>query len=329
MAHIDERTLEQLLNHKMSRLDIDVVLAHAAECRGCGHRLEEWRDHFEEIATLLPDPQASAQPMALPAAFVLVPDNPSPRHRFELTNLLWIAAVGMALVVGYAASRLQRQSSDGLVNSPMLGVDPMADTPQNLAMAKDSVATLPVDTAAQVADSADVDPPPARPVRTPPQDPPPAPARTATKSPAPAASLGASPPPDASVTMPGFRRVALGEASRRLDGGIRFLSNMNPDHVEVGPGSAVPGAQAQLEVVRVVYNAPDGSRILLDQQRIPADESGFRPINDAALENGDTLYGSSAQGVSVATWVDNDGYRMSLALRAAPDSLRRLIRRVR
>ena len=58
-------------------------------------------------------------------------------------------------------------------------------------------------------------------------------------------------------------------------------------------------------------------------------ESGFRPINDAALENGDTLYGSSAQGVSVATWVDDDGYRMSLVLRAAPDSLRKLIRRVR
>ena len=141
--------------------------------------------------------------------------------------------------------------------------------------------------------------------------------------------MGASPKPDASVTMPGFRRVALGEASRRLDGGIRFLSNLNPDHVELGPGSAVPGAQASLDVVRVVYNTPDGSRILLDQQRIPLDESGFRPINDAALENGDTLYGSSAQGVSVATWVDDDGYRMSLALRAPPDSLRKLIRRVR
>jgi hypothetical protein len=82
-------------------------------------------------------------------------------------------------------------------------------------------------------------------------------------------------------------------------------------------------------VVRVVYLARDGSRILLDQQRLPIDESGFRPINDAALENGDTLIGSSASGVSVATWVDNDGYRMSLALRASPDSLRSLVRRIR
>ncbi|HEY7029289.1 MAG TPA: hypothetical protein VH438_16860 [Gemmatimonadales bacterium] len=326
MAHIDERTLEQLLNHKMSRLDIDVVLAHAAECRGCGHRLEEWRDHFEEIATLLPDPQSSPQPMALPSAFVLVPDNPAPRHRFDLTNLLWIAAVALALIVGYSASRLQRNTTDGLATSP-IGVDPMAEAPQNLAMSRDSLASPSIDTAARIADSVKADTPTARPVK---QDSPPATQHTTPpKVAAPAASMGASPKPDASVTMPGFQRVALGEASRRLDGGIRFLSNLSPDHVEVGPGSAVPGAQASLDVVRVVYNIPDGSRILLDQQRIPLDESGFRPINDAALENGDTLFGSSAQGVSVATWVDDDGYRMSLALRAPPDSLRKLIRRVR
>jgi hypothetical protein len=332
MAHIDERTLEQLLNHKMSRLDIDVVLAHAAECRGCGHRLEEWRDHFEEIATLLPDPQSSPQPMALPAAFVLVPDNPAPRHRFDLTNLLWIAAVALALIVGYSASRLQRNSSDSLATSP-IGADPMAEAPQNLAMSKDSLASPSIDTNARTADtnartadSAKADTPSARPAQP---EPAPPPRTTTTKAPAPAASMGASPKPDASVTMPGFRRVALGEASRRLDGGVRFLTNLNPDHVELGPGSGVPGAQASLDVVRVVYNTPDGSRILLDQQRIPLDESGFRPINDAALENGDTLFGSSAQGVSVATWVDDDGYRMSLALRAAPDSLRKLIRRVR
>jgi hypothetical protein len=327
MAHIDERTLEQLLNHKMSRLDIDVVLAHAAECRGCGHRLEEWRDHFEEIATLLPDPQSSPQPMALPAAFVLVPDNPAPRRGFDLTNLLWIAAVALALIVGYSASRLQRNSSDSLATSPMMGVDPMAEAPQNLAMSRDSLASASIDTTTRTADSVKADTPSARPAKPQPEAPPPP--TTTTKAPAPAASMGASPKPDASVTMPGFRRVAVGEASRRLDGGVRFLTNLNPDHVELGPGSAVPGAQASLEVVRVVYNAPDGSRILLDQQRIPLDESGFRPINDAALENGDTLFGSSAQGVSVATWVDDDGYRMSLALRAAPDSLRKLIRRVR
>jgi hypothetical protein len=128
--------------------------------------------------------------------------------------------------------------------------------------------------------------------------------------------------------MPGFRRVPLGEAARRLDGDLRFLSNLTPDHVEIGPGTAVPGALASQEIVRVVYVGPDGSKILLDQQRIPVDASGYRPINDAALENGDTLLGSSPQGVSLGTWVDPDGYRMSVAAHASADSLKRLIQRV-
>jgi hypothetical protein len=317
MTHIDERTLERLLNHKMSTGDIDVVLSHAAECRNCGHRLEEWRDHFEEIATLIPETaEQNGGQMVLPSAFVLVPDNPSPRTRFELTNLLWVAAVALALIVGYSASRLQHRSSDGLGTSSMAGLEPLGESPQDPSAPNDSsrpVTELP----AATVDSA-------HPVE---QRPAPVPIRADT-TPAAPASLGASRPRETSVSMPGFRRSALGEASQHLGGGIRFLSNLTPDHVEIGPGSAVPGAQGQLDVVRVVYLSRDGSRILLDQQRIPIDESGFRPINDAALENGDTLIGSSAQGVSVATWVDDDGYRMSLAIKGSPDSLRRMVRRV-
>ena len=324
MTHIDERTLERLLNHKMSPGDIDVVLSHAAECRSCGHRLEEWRDHFEEIATLIPESnQASMGQMVLPSAFVLVPDNPSPRTRFEATNFLWVAAVALALVVGYSASRLQRHSTDGLGTSSMATLEPLGEAPRDPAPPSDSTPVVPV----RPADTVDSVPSPAVATRTEAQRPAPAPARDDT-TPAAPASLGASRPPDASVTMPGFRRSALVEASARLAGGIRFLSNLTPDHVEIGPGSAVPGAQGHLDVVRVVYVNRDGSRILLDQQRIPVDESGFREINDAALENGDTLIGSSAQGVSVATWVDDDGYRLSLAVHATPDSLRRMVRRV-
>lgn len=331
MTHIDERTLERLLNHKMSRSDIDVVLSHAAECRGCGHRLEEWRDHFEEIATLLPDPaHGNLAPIALPAAFVLVPDNPPPRTRFELTNLLWVAAVVLALVVGYSASRLRHTSSDGLGTSPLASFEPMVESPGATTLADDSGAPAPEKNSALPADSTPQapvtrDPAPVRQVverRDPPV------ARAPDTTAAAPASLGASRPAVAAVTMPGFRRSAVKEASQKLGGGVRYLSTMTPDHVEIGPGAAVPGAPGQLEVVRVVYLNRDGSRILLDQQRIPADESGFRPINDAALENGDTLIGSTTQGVSVATWVDDDGYRMSLALRASPDSLRRLVRRV-
>jgi hypothetical protein len=98
--------------------------------------------------------------------------------------------------------------------------------------------------------------------------------------------------------------------------------------VEIGPASAVPGAQRGLDVVRVVYRAPNGGRILVDQQLIPADSSGFRPIDDPALENGETAYGTSSTGVSVATWLDEEGYRISVVVQAPVDSLKRLVQRV-
>jgi hypothetical protein len=106
---------------------------------------------------------------------------------------------------------------------------------------------------------------------------------------------------------------------------LRLLGELDPDHIEVGPASAVPGAQSGLDVIRIVYRAPDGRRILLDQQLIPADSSGFRPIEDPTLESGATAYGTSPGGVTVATWLDEAGYRISLALHAPLDSLKRLV----
>jgi hypothetical protein len=128
--------------------------------------------------------------------------------------------------------------------------------------------------------------------------------------------------------MPQFRRVAVSDAARRLAGELRTIRGLSLDHVEVGPGTAVPGADQNLPVVRVVYQTTEGYPILLDQQRIPADASGFRPINESALESGDTLLGTSSSGVSVATWIDDDGYRMSLVLLGSTDSVRKVIRRV-
>jgi hypothetical protein len=100
------------------------------------------------------------------------------------------------------------------------------------------------------------------------------------------------------------------------------------DHIEVGPASAVPGALPRAAVVRVVYPAPDGSRMLLDQQRIPADSNGFRPMDEPGLENGHVNYGTSPTGLSVATWVDDDGYRLSLAMQGTIDDLKRIVKQV-
>jgi hypothetical protein len=126
-----------------------------------------------------------------------------------------------------------------------------------------------------------------------------------------------------------FRRVTLFEASQKLGGKVRLIQGLTADHIELGPSSAVPGSQHGLDVVRVVYSAPNGGRILLDQQLIPADSSGFRPLDDPTLESGETAFGTAPNGVSVGTWLDNDGYKMSLVARASADSLRRLVPLVR
>ena len=134
----------------------------------------------------------------------------------------------------------------------------------------------------------------------------------------------AEPPPPIPVS-PSFRNVPATEATRRLGGALRLLQGIDADHIEVGPAAAVPGAQAGLTVVRVVYRTPDGGRMLLDQQLIPADSSGFRPIDDPTLEHGETAFGTAPNGVSVATWVDEGGYRISLVAQAPIDSLKRLV----
>jgi hypothetical protein len=124
---------------------------------------------------------------------------------------------------------------------------------------------------------------------------------------------------------PQFRSIRLADAAQRLGGPVRVIPGLKVDHVEIGPASAVPGAQSGLDVVRVVYRTGDNAgRILLDQQLIPADSSGFRPIEDQTLESGETAFGTSDSGVSVATWLDEEGYRISLAMRAPLDSLKRL-----
>jgi hypothetical protein len=61
---------------------------------------------------------------------------------------------------------------------------------------------------------------------------------------------------------------------------------------------------------------------------IPADSTGFRPVDDASLESGAVTYGSTPSGVSVATWLDKDGYRMSLAMQGPVDLLKQLVGRV-
>jgi len=338
MFHLSEDTLEKLVSGSATSSEVQRIRRHVGDCRACARRLEEWRDNFAEVDETFPELTLMDEPSTTvtPGGLVIVPSS-VPQRRFELdfANILWVVALLMALLVGYGASRL-RSSNDGL---SALG-------PGDGAMVRSSA--LPDSAASAAAARATPQQSPATdpPARRPADPPDPAPSRPATgivEQPARAASPALTPasePPasrepspaengsDVVAVSPNFQSVRVSEAARRLGGRIRLLSGLEPDHIEVGPSAAVPGAQSGLDVVRVVYRTPDGGRILLDQQLIPRDSSGFRPIDDPTLETGETAYGTAPNGVSVATWLDEEGYRISLVIQAPVDSLRKLVQRV-
>ncbi len=328
MFHLNDRLLEKLIDGSASGSEVHRIRNHTESCRACARRLEEWRDNYQELDQHFPELATESGPAATvtPGGLVLMPSVEEPRRRWELelSTLLWIATVLMALLVGYGASRL-RQPNEGMAvaNRGTTQAPPPAPRPPAAGLAAGGAAAVP----------------PIEPVPQPTATstrPNPVPAATASPSrPTPPRASPSSAPASAPTTepkpltvSPRFRAVGAREASLRLGGRLRMVAGLEPDHIEVGPATAVPGAQAGLDVVRVVYRTADGGRILVDQQLIPADSSGFRPIDDPTLESGETAYGTSPTGVSVATWLDEEGYRISVVAQAPVDSLKRLVQRV-
>ncbi|HEY7683131.1 MAG TPA: hypothetical protein VH879_10845 [Gemmatimonadales bacterium] len=322
MAHLTDRDLQQLIVGAASTVDVQRIRRHVEECRPCARRLEEWRDNFSEVEERFPELGLEAGPAATVTSdgLVLLPRGET-RRRFEpdLTSVLWVGAVAMALLVGYGVTHMSRAKGGTAVavnEAPV--ITPAAVNP----------APMPAQSV-----------PAARPVRdshpvAAPTAPPPQPNRPPVSG---AVSAGAAaqsptrsqPSAESEAVSPKFKRIGLGEAARRLGGPVRLLQGLDPDHVEIGAASAVPGAQSKLPVVRVVYRAPGGGRITLDQQLIPEDSSGFRSIEDPTLESGQTAYGTTAAGANRATWLDDEGYCLSLATQAPLDSLKRLVELVR
>lgn len=324
MFHLTDRLLAKLIDGSASSSDLQRIRRHIDECRACARRLEEWRDNFSEVDERFPELSIDAGPLATvtPGGLVMLPGAERPKRALpDLTTLLWIGAVLMALLVGYGASRL-RQPSDGMALASMEQARG-AQRPAPVTSAAGKPAPPP-DTRDRPATPTQTVPAPV--VSPPATDPV---ARTAAPAPDPARAATRPEPNSAPVPVsPRFRAIQRDEAARRLGGPLRSVDGLRIDHIEVGPASAVPGAQSGLDVVRVVYRAPDGGRLLLDQQRIPADSDGMRSIEDPTLESGETAYGSSPEGVSVATWLDEDGYRISLVAKTPLDSLKQLARRV-
>lgn len=348
MFHLDERVLEKLVTGAASGNEAARYSRHAAGCRQCSRQLEEWRDNFPEIDEIYPwlgetdGSVATVTPMGM---MVSPGSNSWTLPRIDAANALWIIALLMAVLVGFGAHRM-RKSDAGLGLStavrrpppasagngagavvppaPQPGASPEAKNPDPPKDASDTRAPV-VRPAAPVADrrtalvgSTDkaVAPTPRKRGESLPESE----SRPTSSAPTASSSLPVS---------PNFTRLTMAEAQGKLGGKVRLIDGLIADHIEVGPSSAVPGSQPGLDVVRVVYKGANGGRILLDQQLIPADASGLRPLDDPALESGETAFGTAPNGVSVGTWLDNDGYRMSLVARASVDSLRRLVPLIR
>jgi hypothetical protein len=345
MFHLNERMLEKLVSGSAPVSDVERIRHHVRECRACARRLEEWRDAYAEVDYAYPELAQTDTATTLTAGGLVVVPVDEPRWRLplpqlNLANVLWIVALLMALVVGYGANRL-RSANDGFeavasarVRSPRPEKGNGAGVPIPLAAPGDSlVRVVPKNSAGTPAviitadDSADegvASPAPPRSKSYKPETPKNIPRSTPART----VDTRADPPPPVPVS-PSFRNVLATEASRRLGGALRLMRGLDLDHIEVGPAAAVPGAMSGLAVVRVVYRTPDGGRMLLDQQLIPADSAGFHPIDDPTLENGQTAFGTAPNGVSVATWVDEEGYRISLVAQAPVDSLKQLVQLVR
>lgn len=327
MFHLNDRLLEKLIDGSASGSEVNRIRSHTESCRACARRLEEWRDNYQELDQHFPELATESGPAATvtPGGLVLMPSVEEPKRRWELelSTLLWIATVLMALLVGYGASRL-RQPNEGMAVANRGTTPTPAPAP----------ATTPIPPATGLAAGGATAPPESRPApaSTAPSTTPVVTSSASRATPPrptpPAVEPSRTPEPKPLSVSPRFRAVGAREASLRLGGRLRMVAGLDPDHIEVGPASAVPGAQAGLDVVRVVYRTADGGRILVDQQLIPADSSGFRPIDDPTLESGETAYGTSPTGVSVATWLDEEGYRISVVAQAPVDSLKRLVQRV-
>lgn len=300
MFHLNDRTLERLITGTASSIEVDRIRRHVDECRACSRRLEEWRDNFGDVDRHFPQLASEAPNAATltPGGLVVMPPREERKgFPLDLASTLWGLAGILAVLVVYGVIRMEPGSSD-----------------DEFAFRNDSQATMlaplpPPSPSPAIGDTLGIAPPPEpapRPVGREPVDTAPRPL----------------------AVSPRFRAIQRAEAARRLGGAVRGVAGLVPDHYEIGPASAVPGAQRNIDIVRVVYRVGNGGRLMLDQQLIPVDSSGFRPIDDSALESGETVFRTGSDGANSATWLDESGYRISLSARVSQDSLRKLLPRV-
>jgi len=227
MRHIDQPTLDAIINHQLSPRELARLKDHVRDCPLCSRRLEEYRDVFSEVEAIIPTAARDVVQDEAPRSWrrILVPrlDDRVPRS----DRVLWGIVAAAAAAAGVTIAMLLR--------APALPGVPAGAPPGPSAPAASALNPPPAATGAPV------DRPPA-----------------AIASPAPAAPSRAS--------TPGFQRVASAQAIRALGGAVRLIDGLMPDHFEMAVATRVPGAVDSLPVIRVVYHA-GGEVVLLDEQR--------------------------------------------------------------
>jgi anti-sigma factor RsiW len=291
MFHLNSQILQSLLNGTVTPSQLQRIRQHVRECRACAGRLEEWSDDHPSVARRFPTLERGTadEARASSGGLVMMPMTSRILPAWLRPRQLIWTGVGL-LLVGAASGAVW------------------------LLRPKSEVQTV-------------VLPDSTRPPLQPP-DPSRFAGNAAPAPDTPAAAAEAAPRIEPLPVSDDFRAITGRDAVNRLGSPIRLIDGVDPDHFESGPPGAAPGAQRGAPLVRVVYRAPNDGRVHLDQQFIRADSTGFRTIDDPALENGDTVY-REAGGRRSATWLDESGYLLTLSGPMTRAELRTLIGRVR
>jgi hypothetical protein len=314
MQHVDQATLDAVLNHQLSDAQLAKIKEHVRGCRMCARRLEEYRDLFSEVEVIIPT--AERNRVSKPGVGRTWRDVLTPRLDDALPSSDRMLKIGMAavtvLVLGVVVFLMRSPSRS--VAPIVLAPHPQVTAPTASAPQPTSQVTQPAPAPTRAVNPAPTAPAAAAPVRTTAETPPLPRRQKPVTDPPQRAAVATPVAPDNSHT-PLFHRVESTEAIGALGGSMRLIDGVTPDHFEMAPGTVVPGAAETLPVIRVVYRLYGGT-ILLDQQRNPEQASR------------DSASGTAPEGVSVLRWSSGD-FWLTLAGRVPADSLELLARRVK
>ncbi len=349
-SHVDDAKLNALLDGELDDGAAAAVRSHIAGCAECGRRLEDARRFLAESADVLgetaPPPDAVlAAGKAGPAAG---PEGPArrtsatakeaavdldgatqqspairpaeepvplfrgraPQRRLDATSLAWAATIVLAVAVGFLGNEVLHARATVRAGAG----HPAAPSAAGASTEVARPAAPPAATAAQGLPA------------------------VKTLNPRGPSVLGrkrldgrAAARVD-SAPAPGLRRGSLLEAANRLGGTIRLIDGLRGTTVAMGPGSLVPGARRDRDVVRISYQYA-GRQVTLDEQRVgaPPTPPPAGTARDAAAAGGlaDTTFTTAPDGANTMRWLDEHGFWLALTARLPPDSLRRLAARVR